>query len=64
MKHEYHSNAITNCTFVSKLRKVHEMARVKLNGKDLGTICCAPWQVDITDALKVGVNELEIEVAL
>jgi hypothetical protein len=46
-----------------QLGKVHEMARVKLNGKDLGVVWCAPWQVDITDALKDGTNNLQIEVA-
>ena len=45
------------------LGKVHEMARVKLNGKDLGVVWCTPWQVDIKDALKEGENNLEIEVA-
>jgi hypothetical protein len=42
---------------------VHDMARVKLNGKDLGVVWCAPWRVEITDALKPGDNQLEIEVA-
>ena len=45
------------------LGTVHDMARVKLNGKDLGVVWCAPWQVEITDTLKVGDNQLEIEVA-
>jgi hypothetical protein len=45
------------------LGTVHDMARVKLNGKDLGVVWCAPWQVEITDALKSGENQLEIEVA-
>jgi hypothetical protein len=45
------------------LGTVHDMARVKLNGKDLGVVWCAPWRVDITDALKSKGNVLEIEVA-
>ena len=39
------------------------LGRVKLNGKDLGIIWTAPWQVDITDVLKKNGNHLEIEVA-
>jgi hypothetical protein len=45
------------------LGSVHEMARIRLNGKDLGMVWCAPWRVDITRALEVGVNRVEIEVA-
>jgi len=45
------------------LGTVHEIARVRLNGKDLGVVWCAPWRVDITRALKTGANQLEIEVA-
>jgi hypothetical protein len=41
---------------------VHDMARVKLNGKDLGIIWCAPWRIEVGEALKTGSNELEIEV--
>lgn len=41
---------------------VHDMARVKLNGKDLGVVWCAPWRVEVTGALKTGDNQLEIEV--
>ena len=45
------------------LGMVNDMARVKLNGKDLGVIWCAPWRIDISSALKEGENQLEIEVA-
>jgi len=38
------------------------MARVYLNGQALGTLWTAPWQVDISEALKPGKNRLEIEV--
>jgi hypothetical protein len=42
---------------------VNDIARVKLNGKDMGVIWCAPWRIDISGALKKGKNELEIQVA-
>jgi hypothetical protein len=41
---------------------VNDMARVRLNGKDLGVVWCAPWRVEITKELKTGDNQLEIEV--
>jgi hypothetical protein len=45
------------------LGKVRNLARVKLNGKDLGVVWTAPWAVNITDAVKKKNNHLEIEVA-
>ena len=45
------------------LGEVHSMARVRLNGKDLGVVWCAPWRVDIANALQEQGNRLEIEVA-
>ncbi|GAI64611.1 unnamed protein product, partial [marine sediment metagenome] len=42
---------------------VNDMARVKLNGKDLGVVWCAPWRVDISGAIVQGKNKIEIEVA-
>ena len=41
---------------------VKNIARVWLNGQNLGTIWTSPWQVDITGVLKEGKNELRIEV--
>ena len=39
------------------------MARVKLNGRDLGILWKAPYRVDITSAAQQGENKLEVEVA-
>jgi len=50
-------------TFFIDLGVVKDIARVKLNGKDIGVVWCAPWRIDISGALKEGKNELEIEVA-
>ena len=44
------------------LGDVQVMARVTLNGKDLGTLWKPPFRVDITNVAKVGDNELEIQV--
>ena len=45
------------------LGNVLEMAEIRLNGNSLGVVWCPPFQVDVTDALKPGENELEIRVA-
>jgi hypothetical protein len=45
------------------LGEVKNMARVRLNGKDLGVVWTAPWQVDISSALKARDNILEVEIA-
>lgn len=45
------------------LGTVHDMARVRLNGMDLGAAWCAPWRIDVTDAIRPGTNVLEIDVA-
>ena len=38
------------------------MAEVFVNGKNMGTLWKSPYKTDITDALKHGMNELEIRV--
>jgi hypothetical protein len=45
------------------LGTVHDIARVRLNGKDLGVVWCAPWQVEVTGTIRDGDNHLEIDVA-
>ena len=45
------------------LGEVKNLARVRLNGQDLGVAWCAPWRVDITAAVQARGNRLEIAVA-
>ncbi|AWI09582.1 glycosyl hydrolase [Ereboglobus luteus] len=44
------------------LGTVRDIAGVKLNGHDFGTVWTSPWRVDVTDFIKDGANTLEIEV--
>ena len=44
------------------LGEVRDLATVRLNGRDLGTLWLAPWRLDVTSALKPGENQLEVEV--
>jgi len=44
------------------LGKVQIMARVKLNGQDLGVLWKPPYRVDVTGILKPGANALEVGV--
>jgi len=69
----YCGNAVYTTSFKMNSRKhkqvalaidsVYNIASVKLNGIDCGTIWTAPYQVDITKALRRGKNHLEITVA-
>ncbi len=45
------------------LGTVKNIARVRLNGDDLGVVWCAPWRVEITGTVKPKGNRLEITVA-
>ena len=46
-----------------EIGEVHGLARVRLNGQDLGVVWCAPWRVDAAGAIQAGQNLLEIDVA-
>ena len=49
---------------ILNLGSVHNIAEVTLNGKNIGTIWCAPWQLTISKGLlKLKNNKLEIRVA-
>ncbi|MEY4388215.1 MAG: hypothetical protein RLY20_3498 [Verrucomicrobiota bacterium] len=44
------------------LGNVREMAEIKLNGKSLGVVWCPPFRVNVSEALRLKDNKLEIEV--
>ena len=44
------------------LGEVSVMAEVKLNGKEVGGVWIAPYRLNVSNAIKKGENELEIEV--
>jgi hypothetical protein len=48
--------------WILDLGVVKNLAEVRLNGVNLGVVWTAPWQVDITEALRPGENTLEIDV--
>ena len=47
---------------VLDLGRVEVMARVLVNGQDLGVLWKNPYRLDITNALRAGDNQLEIQV--
>ncbi|NOX64833.1 MAG: glycosyl hydrolase [Chlorobi bacterium] len=57
------SNIKDNAELYLNLGKVKNLARVRLNGIDLGIIWTSPWRVNIINAVKDKGNQLEIEVA-
>lgn len=44
------------------LNRVEIMAKVKVNDQYVGGLWTAPYRLNVTDALKVGTNKIEIEV--
>jgi len=50
-------------SFSIDIGKTYEMARVTLNGVELGIAWTAPWQVPVGDALHANDNVLTVEVA-
>lgn len=44
------------------LGEVKNLARVRLNGRDLGVVWTAPWRMEITSVAKAGSNGLEVDV--
>ena len=48
---------------VLTLAEVGDLARVRINGVDMGIVWTAPWQLDVTASVRAGRNTVEIEVA-
>lgn len=44
------------------LGNVKNVAEVRLNGKKLGILWCAPWRVEITNVVRAKDNRLEVDV--
>jgi hypothetical protein len=52
-----------NAGFILDLGEINNLARVLINGKDMGVVWTAPYQLNISDAIHPGNNLVEIEVA-
>ncbi|QNA42662.1 glycosyl hydrolase [Lacibacter sediminis] len=42
--------------------RLGSIARVFVNGKEVSTVWCSPWEADLTSYIKNGENEIEIQV--
>ena len=60
--HTHFEGAAVERGAVLDLGLVNAIARVRLNGKDLGVLWKPPYRVAVSDGLKVGQNDLEITV--
>lgn len=45
-----------------KLDRVESLAEIVVNGQEVGVIWANPFEIDVTDYLKIGENQLEIKV--
>ena len=59
------ANAVTdkNAEIFMDLGEVCNLARVYVNGKDMGVVWAAPYRLKISDAVLAGENQIDIEVA-
>lgn len=53
---------ISDKQYYLHLGEVNVIAKVWLNKKEIGTVWTYPWQLNISDYIKLGENQLEIEV--
>jgi hypothetical protein len=57
------SGQVASSPIFLDLGAVNNVAEVRLNGKPVGTLWCAPWRLEITKDVTDGENMLEITVA-
>ncbi len=58
-----YDNSISKKPLFVDLGTVNHIARIKLNGMDLGVVWCAPWRTEIPyRSLKPANNKIEIEI--
>ena len=49
--------------YLLTIDKVYESAKIRINGKEAGTIWSIPYQLDVTEQLQNGKNTIKMEVA-
>jgi hypothetical protein len=59
-KQEQHHDASER--IVLRFDKVRDIAEAKMNGKPVGLAWAPPYNIDVTDALRPGLNNLEVDV--
>jgi hypothetical protein len=59
----FHWNGVSSGNFFIELDNIYNMATVKINGKDCGTIWTKPYRLAVSNALKLGINTVEIQVS-
>ncbi len=61
-KKEFNWDGAKQGSYFIDLGQLESLATVKLNGKELATVWRVPYRVDISQELKPGRNDLEVEV--
>jgi hypothetical protein len=61
-KKTFDIGAIPDKRIFLDLGNLSNLAEVRLNGKNLGILWCAPWHVEITGNIKASGNMLEVDV--
>ena len=51
-----------NIRLILELGKVMDVAKVKINGKEIATLLIPSYSIDITQCIKEGINEIEVSV--